>query len=69
VNDGKFASETEHRFRHDAEFHHAVLMLAQVARTHGFTPYELKQIAYAAAMRVEETTARVFKVERDPRVG
>jgi len=29
----------------------------------GFTPYELKQIAFAAAMRVEETATRVFGVK------
>lgn len=46
--------DTAFRMQHDAEFNSAVMLLVQVARQHGFTPGELKQIAFQAALYVEE---------------
>lgn len=45
--------DTDERYRNDAAFHAAVKMLEQLARTHGLTPGELKQIAFKAALNIE----------------
>jgi hypothetical protein len=45
--------DTEHRMQHDAEFRAAVMMLAASAQRYGWTPGELKQIAFRAAYEVE----------------
>jgi hypothetical protein len=64
-----FLLETNERFHRDPEFHAAVMVLERIARENGFTPYELKQIAFAAALRVEQTATRIFmfapKVAKD----
>lgn len=60
--DGHMHSEAEHRYRNDAEFHAAVDLLRHMALKHGFTPYELKQIAYCAALINELYSARSFMV-------
>lgn len=46
--------DTEHRYLHDATFHAAVKMLEAAAERHGFTPGELRQIAFKAALNLEE---------------
>lgn len=58
--------DTEHRMMHDASFRAAVMMLANVAREHGFTPGELKQIAFRAALELELRDARPMML-RGPR--
>jgi len=57
--------DTEDRVRNDPAFHGAVMMLAAMAREHGFTPGELKQIAFAAAVYVEERSCRPLVVALD----
>lgn len=46
--------DTHSRYLNDPEFYAAVRMLERVARVHGFTPGELKQIAFKAALNIEE---------------
>ena len=48
-----FYSDTDLRMRHDPEFRAAVNLVAHLAMRHGFTPGELKQIAFRAAYEVE----------------
>lgn len=55
-------TEAERRYHHDPEFHAAVDMLHALARKHGYTPYELKQIAFTAALLHELHSARAFRV-------
>jgi hypothetical protein len=50
-------SDTESRYLNDPEFHAAVKMLEAAAERHGFTPGELKQIAFKAALNLEERRA------------
>lgn len=45
--------EASARFYNDAEFRAAVELTMAMALKHGFTPYELKQIAYCASLRIE----------------
>lgn len=70
--------DTEERVRNDPEFSAAVHMLATLAVTRGYTPGELKQIAFAAAVLVESRSCRPLvlsmgewpnypRVERAPR--
>lgn len=47
--------DTDHRYLHDPAFRAAVKTLEQIGREHGFTPGELKQIAFKAALNIEET--------------
>lgn len=47
--------DTDHRYRTDPAFYSAVRTLEAIAREHGFTPGELKQIAFKAALNIEET--------------
>lgn len=46
--------DTDYRMRYDPEFRAVVDQLVAAALTHGYTPGELKQIAFAAAMRAEQ---------------
>jgi len=55
-------SEAERRYRDDPEFHATVDMLRRMAMKYGFTPYELKQIAFTAALLNELHSARSFCV-------
>lgn len=59
--------DTEHRMIHDVSFRAAVMMLANLAREHGFTPGELKQIAFRAALEIELNDARPMMFRRGPR--
>ncbi len=45
--------DTDERYRNDPAFHAAVTMLEVAATEHGFTPGELKQIAFKAALNLE----------------
>ena len=45
--------DTDERMRSDATFRAAVHMLMNAAREHGFTPGELRQIAFRAALELE----------------
>lgn len=50
--------DTAERLRSDPHFHEAVTLLYHLALNHGFTPGELRQIAFAAAVRCEEHATR-----------
>ena len=54
--------DTAQRLHHDPEFRAAVDMLWAMATRHGFTPGELKQIAFAAAIKCEEYATRSMLV-------
>jgi len=45
--------DTDERYRNDPAFHAAVTTLEIAATEHGFTPGELKQIAFKAALNLE----------------
>lgn len=49
----KFYLDTDRRMASDPEFRHCVMMLMQFAGKFGFTPGELKQIAFRAALELE----------------
>ena len=61
-NPNMFAEGTE-RYHHDPEFHAAVDMLRHFALKHGFSPYELKQIAHMAAVINEANAVRIDRGE------
>jgi pantoate kinase len=46
--------DTDERYQRDPAFHAAVRTMEAIAREHGFTPGELKQIAFKAALNLEE---------------
>lgn len=50
--------DTDERYQRDPAFYSAVRTLEAIAREHGFTPGELKQIAFKAALNVEMTMNR-----------
>lgn len=52
--------DSEERYRNDPAFHAAVTTMERMATQHGFTPGELKQIAFKAALNIE--TERLPKV-------
>lgn len=56
--------DTDDRYARDPDFQMAVKYLEHMAREHGFTPGELRQIAFKAALNIEETRQGVFIVER-----
>lgn len=47
--------DTDERYQCDPAFHAAVRTMEAIAREHGFTPGELKQIAFKAALNIEMT--------------
>lgn len=51
--------DTDARFREDGVFHAAVEHMMMLARAHGFTPGELKQIAFKASLELEMRYAPV----------
>lgn len=53
-----FYRDTDHRYQHDVDFQHAVDFVMHLAQRHGFTPGELKQIAFKAALNLEMLTVR-----------
>lgn len=60
--------DTDHRYRSDPAFYSAVRTLEAIAREYGFTPGELKQIAFKAALNIEETRGgQVYCVTSDER--
>jgi hypothetical protein len=48
-----FYSDTDLRMNEDAEFRQCVTLLMQLADRNGYTPGELKQIAFRAALELE----------------
>jgi hypothetical protein len=48
-----FYSDTDHRMANDPAFNAVVNFLMRAAREHGFTPGELKQMAFRAAYELE----------------
>jgi hypothetical protein len=48
-----YYKDTDHRYLHDADFRAAVQVMMRVAEDGGFTPGELKQIAFKAALELE----------------
>ncbi len=52
--------DTDQRMTNDAEFHGVVRFLIQAAEEYGFTPGELKQMAFRAALEVERRNPRPF---------
>jgi len=52
--------DTDERMARDPEFRRAVDGLEAAARQNAFTPGELKQIAFAAALRLEQSARCVF---------
>lgn len=59
---GKMLDEAGRRYGKDPEFTALVDALRAAAKRCGFTPYELKQAAYCAALLEELTSARTFSV-------
>lgn len=56
-------TEGERRYHNDADFHAAVELVRRLALEHGFSPYELKQIAHIAAVVNESQAVRAFRIE------
>ena len=54
--------DTADRLHNDADFRCAVDLLWAMATKHGFTPGELRQIAFAAAIKCEEYATRSMLV-------
>jgi hypothetical protein len=54
--------DTDERYHNDPAFHAAVTSLEAAATKHGFTPGELKQIAFKAALNIEMRTLAVIGV-------
>lgn len=52
--------DTRDRMENDPTFHAAMMTMVKMATEHGFTPGELKQIAFAASVYVEERNAKPF---------
>ncbi len=50
--------DSEYRMNHDPSFHAVVKFLVRAAEEHGFTPGELKQMAFQAALEVEMRNPR-----------
>ncbi len=53
-----FYDDTDRRYHQDSEFRHAVQMMMALADRHGFTPGELKQMAFKAAFELEMMSVR-----------
>ena len=45
--------DTDQRMRQDADFRACVMLMMQLADQHGYTPGELKQMAFRAALELE----------------
>ena len=50
--------DTDERYRSDPAFRMLVDFIENAGRQHGFTPGELKQAAFCAAVRIEMTEIR-----------
>jgi len=64
--DRHMQSEAERRYLDDPDFHAAVDLLRHMAMRHGFTPCELKQIAFTAALLNELRSVREFRLPLSP---
>ncbi len=60
--------DTDERMAKDPAFRSAVDMLMRLALQHEFTPGELKQIAFCAALEIEMRYPRPFRVHPDGRI-
>jgi len=58
--------DTYQRLQSDATFNSIVERLAVFAQTYGYTPGELRQVAFAAALLVEMRSVRPVYIEREP---
>lgn len=54
--------ESHRRYERDAEYRTSVDMMVSLALRHGYTPYEMKQLAYSAALLIELRGLRAFKI-------
>jgi len=63
-----FYRDTQERLHNDSSFAQAVQHMALLAERHGFTPGELKQIAFAAAVYVEERSVKPLMLKLDERM-
>jgi hypothetical protein len=59
-----FYRDTQERYDSDPAFRAAVTMLEQAGEAHGFTPGELKQIAFKAALNLELRAKPVLIISR-----
>ncbi len=50
--------DTGDRIMNDPEFRAAMMVMVKIATAHGFTPGEMRQLAFAASVYVEEHSAR-----------
>ena len=60
--------DTDERMARDPAFHAAVTLLMKLALEHEFTPGELKQIAFCAALEIEMRYPRPVRVYGDGRI-
>ena len=60
--------DTETRYLNDPSFRAAVKSLEAMAREHGFTPGELKQIAFKAALNIEMSAKPLLFVRRGTQI-
>lgn len=63
-----FYRDTDERMARDPAFASAVQMFMVVALEHGFTPGELKQIAFCAALEIELRYPRPMRIYADGRI-
>ncbi len=61
--------DTDERYRNDPAFHAAVTSLEVAAAEHGFTPGELKQIAFKAALNLEMRARPLMYVTKRTQKG
>lgn len=56
--------DTDHRYLTDPAFHAVVKMLERAAIEHGFTPGELKQMAFKAALNIEMRARPIMRIAK-----
>jgi hypothetical protein len=56
--------EATRRYEHDWEFKAVVDQFIHLALARGYTPHEMKQVAYCAALRIETLALRAFGAPR-----
>lgn len=54
LNSPNFYRDADRRYREDSTFHAVVSVIESMALEHGYTPWELKQAAFKAALNIEE---------------
>lgn len=58
--------DAQQRYLHDPQFHAACETMVAIALQGGFTPGELRDIAFTASLLIEQRYARPFFVQRRP---